>query len=61
MEKTVFEKMGGTYTQQDDYRLPNLFLPAEEECAIGVWVQRMHNTREQVTSADDKNEENGKK
>ena len=31
MEKTLFEQMGGTYTQQGDYLLPNLVLPAEEE------------------------------
>lgn len=32
--------MGGTYTQQGDYLLPNLVLPAEEEQSIGVWGQR---------------------
>lgn len=31
MEKSIFEQMGGTYTQQGDYILPNLILPAEEE------------------------------
>lgn len=40
MEKTLFEQMGGTYTQQGDYLLPNLILPAEEEQSIGVWGQR---------------------
>lgn len=40
MEKTLFEQMGGTYTQQGDYLLPNLVLPAEEEQSIGVWGQR---------------------
>lgn len=29
--ETVFEKMGGQYTRQGDYLLPNLTLPAEEE------------------------------
>ncbi|GFI36164.1 hypothetical protein IMSAGC015_00323 [Lachnospiraceae bacterium] len=29
MEKTIFEQMGGTYTLQGDYYLPNLVLPAE--------------------------------
>ena len=38
--KTLFEQMGGTYTIQGDYRLPNLTLPAEEERPIGVWGQR---------------------
>ena len=38
--KTLFEQMGGTYTQQGDYYLPNLKLPPEEERHIGVWGQR---------------------
>lgn len=38
--KSLFEKSGGTYTMQGDYRLPNLSLPAEEERPIGVWGQR---------------------
>ena len=38
--KSLFEKSGGTYTLQGDYRLPNLTLPAEEERHIGVWGQR---------------------
>ena len=40
MAKTIFEQMGGTYTMQGDYRLPDLTLPAEEERPIGVWGQR---------------------
>lgn len=40
MAKTIFEQMGGTYTMQGDYCLPNLTLPAEEECPIGMWAQR---------------------
>ena len=31
--------MGGTYTQQGDYVLPNLILPAENQ-PIGIWGQR---------------------
>lgn len=38
--KSLFEKSGGTYTMQGDYRLPNLTVPAEEERPIGVWGQR---------------------
>ena len=38
--KSIFEQIGGTYTMQDDYRLPNLTVPAEEERPIGVWGQR---------------------
>ena len=40
MEKTIFEQMGGTYTLQSDYYLPNLSLSAEENKPIGIWGQR---------------------
>lgn len=40
MAKTIFEKMGGTYTQVGDYLLPDLKLPEEEQQSIGVWGQR---------------------
>lgn len=40
MAKTIFEQMGGTYTMQGDYCLPDLTLPAEEERPIGVWAHR---------------------
>ena len=40
MAKTIFEQMGGTYTMQGDYCLPNLTLPTEEERPIGVFGQR---------------------
>ena len=40
MAKTIFEEMGGTYTQVGDYFLPNLKLPEEEIKPIGVWGQR---------------------
>ena len=32
--------MGGAYTLQGDYYLPNLTLPAEENKIIGIWGQR---------------------
>ena len=38
--KLLFEKSGGTYRMQGDYRLPNLTVPAEDERPIGVWGQR---------------------
>lgn len=38
--KSIFEQIGGTYTMQGDYRLPNLTLPAEDERTIGVWGRR---------------------
>ena len=37
--KSLFEQMGGTYTQQGDYFLPDLKLPPEEERPIGIWGQ----------------------
>lgn len=36
----IFEQIGGAYTLQGDYRLPNLTLHTEEERPIGVWGQR---------------------
>ena len=41
MANTIFEQVGGTYTQVGDYMLPDL-LPAEEEkeANIGVWAMR---------------------
>ena len=38
--KSIFEKIGGAYTMQGDYRLPNITLPAEDERPVGVWGQR---------------------
>ena len=40
MEKSLFEQMGGTYTQVGDYLLPNLTIPEEEQKPIGIWGQR---------------------
>ena len=41
MAKTIFEELGGTYTQVGDYLLPYLLLPAEEkQASIGVWGMR---------------------
>lgn len=40
MTKTIFEEMGGTYTQVGDYFLPDLILPEEETQSIGIWGQR---------------------
>ena len=40
MAKTIFEEMGGTYTQIGDYLLPDLELPEEKQQPIGVWGQR---------------------
>ena len=38
--KTLFEELGGTYTQQGDYYLPDIKLPEQPEYVIGVWGQR---------------------
>ena len=38
--KSIFEQIGGTYTKQGDYCLPNLYLPPEEERPIGIYGQR---------------------
>ena len=40
MAKTDFEKMGGSYTLQGDYFIPNLKLSENEQKQIGVWGQR---------------------
>lgn len=40
MEKSLFEQMGGTYTQVGDYLLPNLILPEQQCQPIGVWGQQ---------------------
>lgn len=41
MTNTIFEQMGGTYTQVGDYMSPDL-LPAEEEkeANIGIWAMQ---------------------
>ena len=38
--KTLFEQLGGTYTMQGDYRLPNLTAQETDIRPIGVWGQR---------------------
>ena len=40
MAKTIFEEMGGTYTQVGDYLLPDLKLSEEKQENIGVWGMR---------------------
>ena len=41
MTDTLFEQLGGTYTQIGDYLLPDLSLLAEKETGnIGVWALR---------------------
>lgn len=38
--KTNFENIGGSYSQQGDYLLPNLTLPDENQRQIVVWGTR---------------------
>lgn len=40
MKKSLFEQMGGTYTMQGDYLLPNITVSGETNEPIGVWGQR---------------------
>lgn len=41
MTDTLFEQLGGTYTQTGDYLLPDLSLLAEkDDRPIGIWGQR---------------------
>ena len=40
MEKSLFEQMGGTYTQSGDYILPDLVLSEQSQKPIGIWGQR---------------------
>ncbi len=40
MVKTIFEEMGGTYTQVGDYFIPNLKLPEKETQSVGICGQR---------------------
>lgn len=38
--KTNFENIGGSYSQQGDYLLPNLMLLDEDQRQISVWAMR---------------------
>lgn len=38
--KTLFEQIGGTYSQQGVYLIPNITLSNEEDQPIGIWGQR---------------------
>jgi hypothetical protein len=40
MTDTLFEQLGGTYTQQGDYLLPNLTPPEKNVRPVGVWGER---------------------
>ena len=38
--KSLLEQLGGTYTRQGDYCLPDICLPSEEKQPIGIYGQR---------------------
>ena len=38
--KSIFEQMGGTYTEVNGYLIPDIEIPAEKEIKIGIWGQR---------------------
>lgn len=38
--KSLFEQLGGTYSKQSDYLIPNLTLPKSEENDIGIYGQQ---------------------
>lgn len=38
--KSLFEQLGGTYSKQSDYLIPNLTLPKSEENHIGFYGQQ---------------------
>lgn len=38
--KSLFEEMGGTYSQQGDYLMPDVKLPPQGDWPIGIWGQR---------------------
>ncbi len=40
MEKSLFKQLGGTYTEQGDYRFPNLVLPPQITQDYGIWDYR---------------------
>ena len=38
--ESLFEQLGGTYTRQGDYCLPDVCSPPEEERPIGIYGRR---------------------
>ncbi len=39
MEKALFEQCRGSYSQQGNYVLPDVKLPKQNYCDIGIWGQ----------------------
>ena len=40
MKKTIYEQLGGTYSEFNGYLIPNIVLPAGEEKPVGIWGRR---------------------
>ena len=40
MAESLFEQLGGTYHEENEYIIPDLRLPAKEEQLVGIWGQR---------------------
>lgn len=40
MAESLFEQLGGTYHEENEYLIPDLRLPAKEEQLVGIWGQR---------------------
>ena len=40
MAKSIFERLSGEFEQHEDYLIPRLTVPAEEEHSIGIWGQQ---------------------
>lgn len=49
MAKTIFEEIGGTYHEENEYLIPDLILLPDEEQPIGIWGQRMNNIKNRAT------------
>ena len=39
MAESLFEQLGGTYHEENEYLIPDLRLPAKEEQLVGIWGQ----------------------
>ena len=47
MQKSIFEQMGGTYTQVRDYLIPNLVISEAEQSPLGKYGRmRKHYLKE---------------
>lgn len=40
MKKTIYEQMGGAYSEVNGYLIPSIVLPDGEEKPVGIWGRR---------------------